>query len=64
MGRELRVSPNATLHIVLALSMPTQVDGVRVHSDVHEVVDNLTLNVVLHTIDQETSAHIHHLYKG
>lgn len=46
---------------MVALSVPTQVDGVRVHMDVHEVVDNLTLDVVLHPVHQETSAHVHHL---
>lgn len=46
---------------MVALSVPAQVDGVRVHVDVHEVVDDLTLDVVLHPVHQETPAHIHHL---
>lgn len=63
LGRKFRVSSNAALHVVVALSVPAQVDGVRVHMDVHKVVDNLTLDVVLHSVDQETAAHVHHLDK-
>lgn len=62
--REFRVSSNAAFDIVVALSMPTQVDGVRVHVDVHEVVDNFTLNVVLHPVYQKTTTHVHHLDEG
>lgn len=48
---------------MVALSVATQVDGVRVHVDVHEVVDNLTLDVVLHPVHQKTPAHVDHLDK-
>lgn len=48
---------------MVALSVPAQVDGVRVHVDVHKVVHNLTLDVVLHSVDQEPAAHVHHLDK-
>ncbi len=48
---------------MVALSVPTQVDGVRVHVDVHEVVDNLALDVVLYPVHQKPPAHIHHLNK-
>lgn len=49
---------------MVALSVPTQVDGVRVHVDVHEVVDDLALDVVLHPVDKEAASHIHHLDEG
>lgn len=61
--RKFRVPSDAALDIVVALSVPTQVDRVRVHVDVHEVVDDLALDVVLHPVHQETSAHVHHLDK-
>lgn len=63
-GGEFRIPPDAALDVVLTLSMPAQVDGVRVYMDVHEVVDNLTLNVVLNTVYQEPPTHIHHFNKG
>lgn len=44
--------------------MPAQVDGVRVYMDVHEVVDNLALDVVLNAVHQESTAHIYHLNEG
>lgn len=58
---EFRVPPNTALDIVLTFSVSAQVDGVWVYMDVHEVVDNLTLNVVLNTVYQVPAAHIHHL---
>ncbi len=36
----------------------------RVYVDVHEVVHNLTLDVVLHPVDQETTADIDDLDEG
>lgn len=48
----------------MALSVPTEVDGMGVYVDVHEVVDNFTLDVVLNSVDQETSADIYDLDKG
>lgn len=48
----------------MALSVPTQVDGVGVHVDVHEVVHYFTLDVVLHLVDQETAADIDDLDEG
>lgn len=49
---------------MLALSVPTEVDGMGVNMDVHEVVDNFTLDVVLHPVDQEASANVYNLDKG
>lgn len=48
----------------MALSVPTEVDGVGVYVDVHEVVDYFTLDVVLHPVDQETTANIYDLDEG
>lgn len=48
----------------MALSVPTEVDGMGVYVDVHEVVDYFTLDVVLHPIDQETTANIDDLDEG
>lgn len=59
--RKFRVSSNAAFDVVATLPVPTQVDGVRVHVNVHKVVDNLTLDVVLHPVYQKTPAYIHHL---
>lgn len=62
--RQFRVSPDASLLVVMALSVPTEVDGMGVYVDVHEVVDYFTLDVVLHPIDQETTADIDDLDEG
>ena len=58
---QLRVPPDAALHVVVALAMATQVDGVGVDVDVHQVVHDLALDVVLNPVDQEPHAHVHHL---
>lgn len=60
---KFRISTDAPFDIVVALSVPTQVDGVRVHVDVHEVVDNFALDVVLHPVHQKTPAHVYNLDK-
>lgn len=44
--------------------MPANVDRVGVHVDVHEVVNDLALDVVLHSVDQEPAAYINHLNEG
>lgn len=48
----------------MALSVPTEVDGVGVYVDVHEVVHDFTLDVVLHPVDQETTADVDDLDEG
>lgn len=63
-GGEFSVSSDAALDVVLAFSVPAEVDGVGVYVDVHEVVDNLALDVVLNTVYQEPTAHVHHLDEG
>lgn len=49
---------------MFALSVPAQVDGVRMHEDVHEVVDDLALDVVLNTVHQKPTTHVYHLNEG
>lgn len=58
---QARVSSDLPLKIVLTLSVPTQVDGTRLHVDIHQVVHNSALNVVLNSVHQESPAHIDHL---
>lgn len=41
--------------------MPAQVDGAGLHVDVHQVVHDAALDVILHTVHQEAPAHIDHL---
>lgn len=48
----------------MALSVPTEVDGVGVYVDVHEVVHYFALDVILHPVDQETPADINDLDEG
>ena len=41
--------------------MPAQVDGAGLHVDVHQIVHDAALDVVLHPVHQEAPAHIDHL---
>lgn len=49
---------------MLALSVPAEVYGVFLYVNVHEVVHDLTLNIVLNTVHQETLTHVYHLDEG
>lgn len=49
---------------MLALSVPAEVDGVLLYVNVHEVVHDLTLDIVLNTVYQETLTHIYYLDEG
>lgn len=40
--------------------MSAQVDGTRLHVDVHQVVDDLALDVVLDAVDQEAAPDVDH----
>ena len=44
--------------------MPTKVDGSGLDVDVHQVVDDLALDVILDAIDEVTPTHIDHLDEG
>lgn len=52
------------MQVVLALAMATQVDGARLHVDIHQVVNDPALDVVLHAVDEEPAAHVDHLDEG
>ena len=41
--------------------MPAMVDGARVDVDIHEVVDDLALDVVLDFVHEKSLAHVYHL---
>ncbi|OBS76423.1 hypothetical protein A6R68_17123, partial [Neotoma lepida] len=56
-----RVTPNLALQIVLILAVPTQVDGPGLHVDIHQVVHNPALDVVLHSVHQKPPANVNHL---
>lgn len=53
-----RVASDATHEVQLALTVATQVDGPRGDVDVHEVVDDPALNVVLDPVHQVSAAHV------
>lgn len=40
--------------------MTTQINRARLYVDVHQVVDDPTLDVVLNTIDQESATDVNH----
>lgn len=44
--------------------MATQVDGAGLDVDVHQVVDDFTLNVILDPVDEKTAAHVYHFDEG
>lgn len=62
--REACVAAQPALHVVSALPVPTQVDGSGLDVDVHQVVDDLTLDVVLDAVDEVPPPHVYHLDKG
>lgn len=41
--------------------MPAQVNGAGLDVDIHEVVDDLALDIVLDFVHQKSLAHIYHL---
>lgn len=62
--REPCVTAQPSLQVVGALSVPTQVDGAGLDVDVHQVVDDLTLDVILDAVDEETPTNVYHLDEG
>lgn len=64
MRREASVTPHPSLQIVRALPVPTQVDGSGLDVDVHQVVNDLALNVILDAVDEKTATHIDYLDEG
>lgn len=62
--RKACVASQTPLQVVGALPVPTQVDGSGLDMNVHQVVDNLALDVVLDAVDEVTASHIDHLDEG
>lgn len=62
--REAGVAAQPALQVVGALAVSAQVDGARLDVDVHQVVDDLALDVVLDAVDQVAAAHVDHLDEG
>lgn len=58
------VTPDLALEIVLAFAVPAQIDSAGLHMDVHQVVHDAALNVVLNSVHQEPTADINHLDEG
>lgn len=62
--REACITTQPPLQVVGALPVPTQIDGSGLDVDVHQVVDNFTLDVVLDAVDKVTPPHVYHLDEG
>lgn len=63
-GRQPGVSPDATHEVELALAVATQVDGSGGDVDVHEVVHDPALDVVLDAVHLVPAAHVEDLDVG
>lgn len=59
-GGEPRVAPDLPFEVEFALAVPAQVDGPGLDVDVHQVVDNPTLDVVLDSVHQVSSTNVNH----
>lgn len=59
-----RVSSDAAQQVQLALPMPAEVDRTWCNVDVHEVVHNTTLDMVLNSVHQISGAHVEDLNVG
>ena len=59
-----RVAADASQQVELALPVAAQVDGARRHVDVHQVVHDAALDVVLHAVHQVAAAHVEDLDVG
>lgn len=58
-AREARVPTDSTLDVELTFAVAAQVDGARCDMNVHEVVDDPTLDVVQHPVDHVPLTNIH-----
>ena len=61
--RKACVTSQTPLQVVSALAVPTQVDGPGLDVNVHQVVDDLALDVVLDAVDEVPASHVDHLDK-
>lgn len=55
---ETRVTANLPLEIELTLAVPTQVNGAGLDMDVHQVVNDPALDVILDPVDQEPPTNV------
>lgn len=55
---EARVTSNLPLEVELAFTMPTEINGAGLDMDVHQVVNDPALDVILNPVDQEPPANI------
>lgn len=55
------IPTNLANKVAFTLTMSTKVDGAWLNMNIHEVIDNFTLNVILDTVDKEALPHIYHL---
>lgn len=55
---EARVTSDLPLEVELTLAVPTEVNGTGLDMDVHQVVNDPALDVILNPIDQEPPANI------
>lgn len=55
---EARVPSNPALEVELALPVPAEVNGAGLDVDVHQVINNPALDVILNPVDQEPPAHV------
>lgn len=62
--RQARIPTQSALQIVVALAMATEINGAWLHMNIHQVVHDPALDVVLDAVDQEPAAHINHLDEG
>ncbi len=62
--REACVTAQPSFQVVRALSMPTQVDGSGLDVDVHQVIDDFTLDVILDPVGQVSPTHVNDLDEG
>lgn len=63
-GRETRVAADSPFDVEVTLSVPAQVDGARRDVDVHQVIHDSALDVILHSVHQVPPTHIDDLYEG
>lgn len=55
---EARVTSNLPLEVGLALAVPTEINGAGLDMNVHQVVNDPALDVILNPVDQESPANI------
>lgn len=55
---EARVPSNPALEVELALPVPTEVNGAGLDVDVHQVINNPALDVILNPVHQEPPANV------